>query len=62
MFRRSADYGRSARIMNSALDYSETEGADGEFVGLVVNSMLEQARREDADQYPPEGHDYPHAN
>ncbi|WP_128504616.1 hypothetical protein [Streptomyces inhibens] len=59
MFHRHDDYDRSARITNDALDYGDSEGSDLEFASLVVNSMLEQGRREDEGTYPPAGHDYP---
>ncbi|WP_432010218.1 hypothetical protein [Streptomyces cucumeris] len=62
MFRKNDDHNRSARIINSAADYGESEGADVEFASIVVNAMLEQGRREDSGQYPPAGHDYPRAD
>ncbi|MFE9553660.1 hypothetical protein ACFYOD_09300 [Streptomyces sp. NPDC006703] len=62
MSRRTDDYERSARLINSAADYGETPGSDVEFASLVVNSLLEQGKREESGQYPPEGHDYPRRN
>ncbi|MFE9338599.1 hypothetical protein [Streptomyces sp. NPDC007063] len=59
MSRRTDDYDRSARIINSALEYGESPDSDVQFAGLVVNAMLEQGDREDRGQYPPAGHDYP---
>ncbi|MEU2869151.1 hypothetical protein ABZ769_08085 [Streptomyces olivoreticuli] len=59
MSRRTDDYGRSARIILDAVGYAEQGGSDVEFASLVVNSMLEQAHREQYGDYPSAGHDYP---
>ncbi|MEU4212731.1 hypothetical protein AB0F13_22505 [Streptomyces sp. NPDC026206] len=59
MSRRTDDYDRSARITRDVCDYAERDGADVEFASVIVDSMLEQGRRERRGEYPPEGHDYP---
>lgn len=56
---RHDDYARSARILDDALDYDESEGSDRDFARLVVGSMLAQANREEEGTYPPSGHSYP---
>ncbi|WP_156727543.1 hypothetical protein [Streptomyces apocyni] len=59
MSRRTDDYDRSARLISDAADYGEGSGSDVEFASLVVNSLLEQSKREEQGTYPPAGHDYP---
>ena len=59
MSRRTDDYDRSARIIRSAAAYGQQAASDIEFASLIVDSMLEQGRREERGEYPPPGHDYP---
>ncbi|MFI9200556.1 hypothetical protein [Streptomyces sp. NPDC053048] len=61
MSRRTEDFDRSARLTQDVCEYAEREDADVEFTKVVVDSMLEQARRERLGQYPPAGHDYPNS-
>ncbi|MEU7258176.1 hypothetical protein AB0B21_20505 [Streptomyces rimosus] len=59
MLHRHDDNDRSSRIINDAVNYGQSEGADVGFASLVVNSLLEQGRREEEGTYPPPGHSYP---